>query len=167
MRNVIFCSLLSLSAPALACPELDISKTFTIEESKTFSFQGPSGYEAKIMEVPNVMIRVSLFPEGATPMDVAMGRVSEPPVLVNLALRPVPASDLEVALRISADKPSVDLPGGGKAFRDDMTERDVRHYAYPDIGGNHHELDVQIQTSPECRAGYADAARQIVRSFQF
>ena len=71
---------------------------------------------------------------------------------------------------IMEDNPSVALPSGGSAYREDLVEGDIRHVLYPEIDGDIREMEVVLQVPGQyrdCMAEYEQAAREVLASLSF
>jgi len=160
-----------MATPALAaCPSLDISTTYSVDESVSFQFTGPEGYELQVSGVPDTLLMVNARPEGTTSMDMATGKVQAPTIRMGLALRPITPEDMEIHLRTAEGTPFIERPDGTKAYREDIARLDIRYYMYPEINEQPRELEVVLMVPPqieECVDEYEGAARQLVESISF
>jgi len=169
-RIVIAGLLLIGSAPAFPCPAFQVDKTFEVDRGVAFSFKAADGYEAHVMELPDTLLRITLRPEGVSAMDMATGKVSAPTLLISVVLRPISEEDLALVPDITADTPFIELPGGVKAYREDIADGDIRHFLYPEIDGDAREIEVMLQVPQDhrgCMADYEEAAREVVASLSF
>ena len=174
-RLVIFLVVTLLTSTAWSCPTLALGQHFQAQASLSFSFTGPEGYVLRVSEVPDTLVSAQLQPEGASSMDNATGRVRAPTLNMTLALRAIPADQLENFQRMDQNKIDkgaayVELPDGLRAVREDISPYDIRHYLFPVIDGSARELEVVLmvpQSIRECVESYEDDARAIIRSLQF
>jgi hypothetical protein len=169
-RMLYAVSLLLGSASAFACPTVEIGKTFEVDQSVAFRFQGPRGYEMQASEMGGALVSVNLRPEGTTSMDIATGKVTAPTIRMGLALRPIPPEEMQQHLATAEGKPFIELAAGLKAFREDIARLDIRHYLYPEIDGHPRELEVIVMVPPgseQCLEDYEPMAHEILRSLEF
>ncbi|MBK1621263.1 hypothetical protein CKO42_23165 [Lamprobacter modestohalophilus] len=170
LRLTVTFLLALVATPTLACPVLEIDQTYEINESVSFQFKGPDGYELQVGEVPETLLTVNARPEGTSSMDIMTGKVSAPTIRMGLGLRPISPENMESYLKTAEGTPFIELADGSKAYREDISRLDIRHYLYPEIDGQPRELEVILMVPPtiaDCLDEYEDVAREIVQSLSF